>query len=198
MNNGPAGGDPTERCEQDLSAGECDKRGGENNFDDLLKKAEEELYGKVPPKTGVEPPPNDPSKNNSDETVNSKIAEANAKARNFLDDAKYAIISAYTDNEKNRADRQKPLLNVVCWFTGLQLFVFNLVIAGAIVFIFFFKSKNQCLASQVFDILKYYIGATVVELIGMLIFITKGTFSDNHAKIMKDLLKSDTSEKDKK
>ena len=40
---------------------------------------------------------------------------------------------------------------------------------------------------NLFSIVKYYIGATVVELMGMIAFIAKGTFSSDHIKVMKFL-----------
>ena len=46
---------------------------------------------------------------------------------------------------------------------------------------------------NLFTILKYYIGATIVELIGMVWFITKGTFSSDHVKTMQSVLKGKSS-----
>lgn len=118
----------------------------------------------------------------SEEEVESIIDDANSKAIDALNNAKFAIIRSYSENEKERAKRQKPLLYIVVLLTALQLIAFNLVI-GSIV-IHSFQTKDSTIILQLFEILKYYIGATVVELIGMIWFITRDTFSSNHTKMM--------------
>ena len=106
------------------------------------------------------------------------IEESNEKAKSV-------IIKAYADNENERVNRQKYLLWAVVILTAVQMIFFNAVIA--VVVYYSFKSNNQSTISCLFDILKYYIGATVVELIGMIVYITSGTFSSSHYEAMKML-----------
>lgn len=127
----------------------------------------------------------------SQDDVKTIIDDANAKAIDILNDAKLAIIKSYAKNENERAERQKPLLWIVVGLTALQLIAFNLIIA--MIACAAFKTKNSEIILQLFEILKYYIGATVVELIGMVWFITRDTFSSNHIKMMK-LMFSDKSD----
>ena len=119
----------------------------------------------------------------SQDEVKTIIDDANAKAVDILNDAKLAIIKSYAKNEKERAERQKPLLWIVVGLTALQLIAFNVIIA--MIACAAFKTENSEIILQLFEILKYYIGATVVELIGMVWFITRDTFSSNHIKMMK-------------
>ena len=73
--------------------------------------------------------------------------------------------------------------------TGFQVVVFNVIIAGTGWFVFHLNDAS--VFPLFFDILKYYIGATVVELIGILAFIIKGTFTSDHTKLMEILLNRD-------
>lgn len=107
------------------------------------------------------------------------IEESNEKAKS-------AIIKSYAENETERVKRQKYLLWAVVALTAVQMVFFNLVIAGVVYLSF--KSGAQDTINSMFDILKYYIGATVVELIGMIVYITSGTFSSSHVDTMKMLI----------
>ena len=116
-----------------------------------------------------------------DHTSNTKsiIEESNEKAKS-------AIIKSYAKNETERVKRQKYLLWAVVALTAIQMVFFNGVIAGVVYLSF--KSGEQETINNIFDILKYYIGATVVELIGMIVYITSGTFSSSHVDTMKMLI----------
>ena len=99
------------------------------------------------------------------------------------DKAKTAIVSAYTDNETERVKRQKWLLWAVVILTGIQLVFFNLIICYVVRQSF--QTEILDIINNMFDILKYYIGATVVELIGMIVFVVSSTFSTSHFEAMK-------------
>lgn len=66
----------------------------------------------------------------------------------------------------------------IIWF---QLLFFNLIVllivSSVTLKIPFFKSINTELAIELFEFLKYYISATIVELLGMLAFILHYVFS---------------------
>lgn len=78
----------------------------------------------------------------------------------------------------------------IIWF---QLVFFNivvlLIVASVTMKAPIFKDIDTELAIQLFDFLKYYISATIVELLGMLVFILHYVFSPH--KKMK-LLKTET------
>lgn len=121
------------------------------------------------------------------------IDRANAKAAEVMNNARLAIVNSYVQGERNKLERQKPLLYIVACFTGLQLLVFNVVVAGAVWLAF--EKGDASIVKSMINVLKYYIGATVVELIGMLTFITSATFSTKHIKTM-ELLLSDSKSAD--
>ena len=113
------------------------------------------------------------------------------KDYNADQEAKRALIGTYQESEKARIDRQPHLLKWVVCLTSFQLVVFNVVIACTGWFTF--QNGNVTIAELYFDILKYYIGATVVELIGMIWFVTKGTFSSDHIKSIDHMVNADKS-----
>lgn len=112
------------------------------------------------------------------------------------DRASVAIIKTYTEHEIARVKRQKWLLLVIVLLTAGQLIFFNYIIYFTITKSFHtaqLEAINIDVVNNLFTILKYYIGATIVELIGMIWFITKGTFSSDHVKIMESVLKDKSS-----
>lgn len=108
------------------------------------------------------------------------INESNAQERE-------AVITTYIINETERVKRQRPLLFAVLVITFIQLLVFNAIVA-AVVYLSFISDQQETI-NNLFEILKYYIGATVAELIGMVLFIVTGTFSSSHVETMKILLR---------
>lgn len=124
------------------------------------------------------------------DVTQSKIATENDKFQ-------LAVIGAYTDNEKARVGRQRWLFFVLVIFTGAQLWFFNKVINTTVSssFEIIMQHEQFDLLTDLFDILKFYIGATVVELIGMIATVTAGTFSSSHVKTMNMLLKNSKGKK---
>lgn len=159
--------------------------GSPNDFDELKAG----LHAVVPSDLKLEV-----QRTPSQEEVKTIIEDANARAAVILDNAKIAIIKSYTTNERERSNRQKPLLWLVVGLTGLQLIAFNVII-GVMIHKIFTTGKPEVIL-PFFEILKYYIGATVVELIGMILFITRDTFSSNHFKMMQMMLKDESLKQD--
>ena len=93
-----------------------------------------------------------------------------------------------------RLNQQKPLLESVIKLTKTLIWLFNIVIGliTASVIILCFVQSDTSILQNLFDFLKYYVGAVLVELIGMLIFIVKGVFSSNYNKIMESVLGFDS------
>lgn len=136
------------------------------------------------------------------DTVSFDFNNDKVSTKSIIEDAnKLAITKAYTENESARVKRQKWLLLAVVLFTACQLLFFNFVIHTTVTKSFqtaqLESISNIEVINNFFDILKYYIGATVVELIGMILFITKGTFSSDHVKTMELLLKNNLTKQNK-
>lgn len=68
----------------------------------------------------------------------------------------------------------------IIWF---QLIFFNIIILIIVLAVTsnfsFFRNIDSQMSIQLFEFLKYYISATIVELLGMLIFILHYVFSDS-------------------
>ena len=119
------------------------------------------------------------------------VVKANARANEILNNAKISVVNSYVTNEEERTKRQKPLLYAIVAITAFQLVSFNVIIACCVFLAF--KNNDPTILTQLFEVMKYYIGATIVELIGMVWFITKGTFSTNHVKTMELMLRDEVS-----
>lgn len=138
----------------------------------ILEAFRQNVEGMVPTSAKNDLPE---QKQNSQQVIDDINASAFNKLLNILD-----------QSEKERLKQQKPLRNCLLWFIGLQMLVFNVVI-GYIVF-YVCKEIKLDVISKVMDFLIYYIGAVLVELIGMIWFITKSTFSSSSKEIIKGLL----------
>ena len=96
------------------------------------------------------------------------------------------VLDAFTKTENARERREKPLLITLIVLMTIQVVAFNIIIAGAGIYIF--SLKDTSVLQLFFDVLKYYIGATVVELIGIFAFVIKGTFISGHSKLVEMLM----------
>ncbi len=114
-----------------------------------------------------------------DKTVEEKINEANERIRKEL-------LKIYAEEEKLRQKRQKPIMISVMVLLFVQLVCFNVLM-----FILVLDSAKT-IEIEVFrlllDFLKYYIGAVVVELIGLIVTITANTFSSHLSKNISKIL----------
>lgn len=77
---------------------------------------------------------------------------------------------------------REKLTKTVQKIIWVQIIFFNIIVlfivAAVILNIPIFKKIDNDLAKLLFDFLKYYIGATIVELFGMLVFVLHYAFSD--------------------
>ncbi len=114
-----------------------------------------------------------------DKTVEEKINEANERIRKEL-------LKIYAEEERLRQKRQKPIMISVMVLLFVQLVCFNVLM-----FILVLDSAKT-IEIEVFrlllDFLKYYIGAVVVELIGLIVTITANTFSSHLSKNISKIL----------
>ena len=110
----------------------------------------------------------------------SKEIDQKIDSYNERKEAARAVVATYNQSEIARIKRQPRLLSWVVGLTFFQLIAFNLIIAVAGWLAF--KNGNEAVINLFLEILKYYIGATVLELVGMIWFVTKATFSSDHIK----------------
>ena len=119
-----------------------------------------------------------------------KEQSAENKIDSFNENAKQAIVDAYSRSESLRLDRQKPMMVAIVIMLGVQLCAFN-----AVIFILLYKSfsvisSNSDLFAELLDFLKYYVGAVIVELVGLMLIVTKNTFSLHLGKMVDKLIAS--------
>ena len=101
------------------------------------------------------------------------------------------IIKETSEQKIKLRDR---LTKTVRNFIWVQLIFFNIIVgvivAAVTISLPYFKVVDNDLATLLFDFLKYYIGATIVELLGMLVFVLHYAFSDSSGSTnkIKDLI----------
>ena len=115
--------------------------------------------------------------------------ERNLHPPGFLDiqeineNALSILMGVLSSSEEARIKQQKPLQISLLVFVGIQLIFFNGIICALVVY--FFRLNDQSIIGHILDFLKYYVGAVLVELIGMIMFITKSTFTSPAQDIIK-------------
>lgn len=150
---------------------------------DLLSEIERGMKGEVPQLPSVDVP----QKNVPAEKI---ISDANQKAKEPILDARIKLTNLYIECEQKRLEQQKPLLVSIVGLTKTLIWLFNGVIGFitvAVIILCFVKSDVSIL-ERLFDFLKYYVGAVLVELTGMLLFVAKSVFSSNYRKILDNVL----------
>jgi len=83
--------------------------------------------------------------------------------------------------ESQKLHLRDKLTKTVTCFIWVQLIFFNIIVLLIVLSVTsnigFFKTINNDLATLLFTFLKYYISATIAELLGMLVFILHYVFS---------------------
>lgn len=129
-----------------------------NTIEEILKQYEKEIKKDTPTRTDVI---------STKEDVENKIYNINEN-----------IIQR---EESQKLRLRDKLTKTVSKFIWIQLIFFNLVVLIIVLAVTskfeYFKIINNELATLLFDFLKYYISATIVELLGMLVFILHYVFS---------------------
>ena len=102
------------------------------------------------------------------------------------------IITQFIENEKNKRNLKPKILYLVCFFIFVQLVIMNLILFVVIISLvlgdgtwYFIRTIDLTIVPEVFDFLKYYITATVVELLGMLYFMIKKVFDNSIIEFFK-------------
>lgn len=116
-----------------------------------------------------------PSEDNAASKTKNIIKQANNQTLE-------SILGFISKSEDARIERQNPVLYVVLVLTLIQLLVFN----GLISFVIYSAVKTPEAGNLpiIVEFLKYYIGAVLVEMIGMIVFITKSTFTSSTKEML--------------
>ncbi len=99
-----------------------------------------------------------------------------------IDSKIYSINEIIIQKEESQKLRLRDkLTKTVTKFIWIQLIFFNIVVLLIVLSvtsnITYFKAIDNDLAALLFSFLKYYISATIAELLGMLVFILHYVFS---------------------
>lgn len=81
---------------------------------------------------------------------------------------------------------QRWLVIAIVALLAVQIIFFNVIVS--ITLATSFNHAEQETINGLFSLLRYYISATAVELVGMVAFIAKATFSTEYVKPMRDLI----------
>lgn len=114
-----------------------------------------------------------------EQTSEQSIEDINTKAENSL-------LKILDKSETERLKQQKPRRNCLLFFVGVQLFAFN----GVIIYMVYrmCEKLDAQIITSILDFCKYYIGAVFLELIGMIWFITRSTFTSTSKDIIKGFI----------
>ncbi len=87
----------------------------------------------------------------------------------------------YIKNEEQKRQQRTTVLAVITRLVVIQMIFFNLVVvlllATVVLDLPYLKSMSIETVTALLDFLKYYISATIVELLGMLLFIVRNLFN---------------------
>lgn len=96
------------------------------------------------------------------------------------------IINQFTANEENKRTLKPTILKWVCAFIIIQLVIMNLILFVVVLSLvigdstlWFIHPVDLTIVPDVFGFLKYYITATIVELLGMLYFMIRKVFDNS-------------------
>ena len=85
-----------------------------------------------------------------------------------------------TRQKINLRDKLTKTVQRIIW---VQIFFFNIIVALIVASVTiewtFFKETSVEMSKVLFEFLKYYIGATIIELFGMLVFVLRYAFSES-------------------
>ena len=94
------------------------------------------------------------------------------------------ILEAYIDSENQHLEQQKPVAIIIAAVLGIQLVVFNILI-----YIVTLKDFDLQTRTLLLDFMKYYIGAVIVEMLGMCLIIVRGIYTLSIGKIAEHIVK---------
>ena len=135
----------------------------------------EPLIGQIPQDTYIDIPAT------ATATSEEIVSDANSK----LEDS---LLKIFKKSEEIRLEQQKPLLIAIIVLVAIQLIAFNVIIWLLVSNIL--EQKEPQLITALLDFLKYYIGAVIVELIGLVVLVAQTTFSMHPTKMLERVIQN--------
>lgn len=162
------------------SASQSQESEHSNHFVDQLETLRATLKEDVPSSKKINTTPS--ATENSDEIV----SVYNKSMEKYVESVQKSM--------SQRHKLQKPILDCIKRLLNVLIWSFNIIIGVIVIFsaLYCFRNSDDDLLIQLLDFLKYYVGAVVVELLGMLYFVTKSVFSPEDITGLGDLLKSNS------
>ena len=105
-------------------------------------------------------------------------------AGNKVSEYNKSIIETYLKGELTHLEQQKPVGIIIAVSVGIQLIVFNVLI-----YLVTLKNYDIEKTKLMLDFMKYYIGAVIVEMIGLCWIVVKGVYSSSIEKMAEHILK---------
>lgn len=100
------------------------------------------------------------------------------------------LLAEHSKNEDQFREFKPKVLFFICCIIAIQLLIMNLIAAIVVISsvvgdsgLWFIHKCDTELASVLFDFLKYYISATIVELLTMFFFIIKSIYNQSILKL---------------
>lgn len=114
------------------------------------------------------------------------------------------IIEEFRKNEIKNREFKPHILNFICFLLMLQMILTTIIVFIVIISLvvgnnhlwFIYKLDSE-VCKSVLDFLKYYISATIVELLGVLYFIVKQIFENNPIEMFKAISNKNSARKNK-
>ena len=128
--------------------------------------------------------------------TDTKIQNENTWAVERLPDTRAALISLYYQTEQVRIRSHKEVLSNVLKMAKASLLWFNIIISvvGLAIVSLCFILKTPEPMQHLLELAKYYIGAVLVEIIGLVSVIVSSVYSSRHYKIIEKAIdESETS-----
>lgn len=125
----------------------------------------------------------------------SKSKDSTSKKENVKEKIQ-SINDQYFLNEVQKREHRRIILIIVTILIFIQLIFFNVIIGFMLSSIILdnriFKNIDVATTKLILEFLKYYVSATIVELLGMLLFIIKNVFDWS----LKDIINKKLGESD--
>lgn len=101
-----------------------------------------------------------------------------------VSDHNHDIIKVYLDIQNEHLKQQKTVGLITALAVVAQLVAFNILIFLVVLLNFDFQTKSLLL-----EFMKYYIGAVIVEMLGLCYFIVRCVYTTNIEKIAEHIVK---------
>ena len=148
--------------------------------EDVEKSIRAGLKNQIPQATSVEIPQNGG-------TAAEKITNANKSVEKEIAGA---VSKLFVELEEGKATQQESLLQSIIGLMDTQIWFVSAIMVGVFVVatLVWMCTSDVAMLKELLNFLKYYVGAVLVELLGLLALIAKSVFSSNYNKIMEQII----------